>query len=172
MPSKSVKTTKPKRVALPPRRAPKTREAALARAAHEYALSKTGRSYGAPVSEQQIRYYEAALKQLRKSKTIAQFLSFKSNDAALRALRPVATGTASSASLPAATKDAFAKLFIKLNSLHAASGQVNKTWPRKHAIVIVALLSEKPARKSTPKKPKTVAAAPVVDSSTETPATA
>lgn len=137
----------------PKSRKPLTREAALAKRANEYALSKNPASFGAPVSAQQIAYYEAAIKSLRKSKSLAQFFAFKSNDAALRYLRPVATGTARSSQLPKPTRDAFDALYKRLTRVHEADNRVNKTWPRKHAIVLVALLTEKPARKPRAPKP-------------------
>ena len=153
----SSKTTKKStenapRVAV--KRAPKTREAQVAQRANEYALAKTGVSFGAPVSATQVSYYEAALKAVRKSKTNAQFLGFKSNDSALRALRPVAQGTTKSSSLPKATREAFDALYTRLTLLHDKDGRKNKTWPRKHAIVLVALLSEKPAKPKNVKPAK------------------
>ena len=141
-------------------RKPATREQALAQAANAYALAKRPASFGAPVSAAQVAYYEDALKTLRKKGTNAAFLGFRSNDAALRALRPVAQGTASAAQLPKPTKDAFDKLYQRLNLLHAKDNKVNKTWPRKHAIVLAAILSEKAARKPAAKKPATPAEAP------------
>jgi hypothetical protein len=117
----------------------------IAQRANKFGRAKTLRTFGAPVTDAQVRYYEQALNDLRKSKTIAQFLGFRSTDAALRALRPCAQGYGSAADLPTQTRDSFDKLYKRLTALYAADGKVNKTWPRKHAIVIVALLTEKRA---------------------------
>ncbi len=151
MPSSKSQSSKSTREnAGAPRRA-QTREAGIAQRANEFGTKANGRSFGAPVSGAQVLYYEAACKKLRKSKTLAQFLGFKSGDAAKRALKPVAQGTTSSSALPAATKDAFRKISVALDGLHAADGKVNKTWPRKHAIVLHALLSERPTPTRKPK---------------------
>jgi len=155
-------------------RKPLTREQALARSANEYALKGDRPSFGAPVSAQQVLYYEAAVKALRKSKPLALWLGFQSGEKALRALRPVAQGDSSSRTLSAKTKEAFKALDLKLDALHRADGSVNKTWPRKHAIVLVALLSQKPTRKPAAKKAasKTQPAPATPTPSVETPAAA
>ena len=141
----------------PKARAPKTREAQIAQRANAYArpdASVPGSSFGAPVSASQVEMYEKALKSLRKSKPAAQFLGFKSTAIATRELGKVARGNLRSTSLPKPTREAFDQLHTKLEALHVAEGKTNKTWPRKHAIVLHALLTEKPARKPAPRTPK------------------
>lgn len=166
MPSSSTKKSnenaggKRGKSALPTKRAPKSREAAIAQAANVYANPTGLESFGAPVTSVQVAMYERALKALRKQRPVAQFLGFKSAEVAKRELGRVARGTARSASLPKPTRDAFDKLYVKLTALHTAEGKVNKTWPRKHAIVIHALLSEKPARKPAARKPKPTETSP------------
>jgi hypothetical protein len=140
----------------------KTREQNLATAANEYARKGSRPNFGAPVSASQITYYEAAIKSLRKKSPTAVALGFKSTESAKRALRPVAQGDKSASSLPVKTREFMTALSLKLTALHSADGKTNKTWPRKHAIVLHAILAEKPARTKR---------APVVAPSTEVPAT-
>jgi len=143
-----------------------TREGSIAKSANEFAKKGSRPEFGAPVSASQIAYYEQALKQLRKSKTLAQFLGFKSADAGKRALKPVAQGDKSASALDSKYKDATKALSLKLDALHAKDGKVNKTWPRKHAIVLHALLSEKPAPAKRTPKPKPAESAPAPAPST------
>ena len=142
----------------PRRRAPETREAALARAANDYICPNGSRrplvAFGAPVTSTEIVYYEQATKILCKTRPRGQCFAFKNkpwplgqwfgfeNDVdAARQLGKVARGMRPASSLPTQTSDAFTQLDAKLDELYRADGRENKTWPRKHAVVLHALLT-------------------------------
>ena len=142
----------------PRRREPETREAALARAAHDYICPNGSRrpfvAFGAPVTATEIVYYEQAIKILCKTRPRGQWFAFKrktwplgqrfgfENDLdAARQLGKVARGMRRASSLPTHTSNAFAQLDAKLDELYDADGRENKTWPRKHAVVLHALLT-------------------------------
>ena len=147
------------------RRTPKSREAAIAQRANDYARPSGTPSFGAPVSATQVELYERALKTLRKTRPLAEFLGFKSRASAVTELGRVARGAKSSRTLSPKTRESFEKLSSKLDSIYRAEQRVNKTWPRKHAIVLHALLTEKPTRKRAASKPKpSPAPAPAADS--------
>ena len=142
----------------PRRRAPETREAALARAANEYICPNGSRrpfvAFGAPVTSTEIAYYGKATKILCKTRPPGQWFAFKrktwplgqwfrfENDVdAARQLGKVARGMRRASSLPTHTSDAFTKLDAKLDELYRADGRENKTWPRKHAVILHAFLT-------------------------------
>jgi hypothetical protein len=142
----------------PRRRAPETREAALARAANDYICPNGSRrplvAFGAPVTSTEIVYYERATKILCKTRPRGQWFAFKNKPWALgkwfgfendvdaaRQLGKVARGIRPASSLPTQTSDAFTRLDAKLDELCRADGRENKTWPRKHAVVLHALLT-------------------------------
>ena len=111
----------------PRRRAPETREAALARAANDYICPTGSRrplvAFGAPVTSTEIVYYERATEILCKSRPPGQWFAFKNkpwplgqwfgfeNDVdAARQLGKVARGMRPASSLPTQTSDAFTQL--------------------------------------------------------------
>jgi hypothetical protein len=142
----------------PHRRAPETREAALARAANDYICPNGSRrpfvAFGAPVTSTEIVYYEKATKILcktrppgrwfafkRKTWPLGQWFGFENDVDAARQLGKVARGMRRASSLPTHTSNAFTQLDAKLDELYRADGRENKTWPRKHAVVLHALLT-------------------------------
>lgn len=124
-------------------------EAKIAQSANALGVAYTKKSFGAPVSTQQVALYQRAMKRAKLTK--AHFVGAPKNVASAKQLLEVAQGKTRANALPEKTKASFAKLSDALDVEHKKDGKVNKTWPRKHAIVLCAIFEAKPARPARPK---------------------